>query len=140
MEDEQAAVRPVQVPRPPVGEVVAERDGVELLRDPDVVQTRVVAVREREVDQPVRARERDGGLGAVVGEELEPAARAPREHQHERADARHPASGLSSIADRSWVRSSYTTAAPSPSSSAAPKPPVSSATVGTFAACAARMS
>ena len=39
----------------------------------------VVAVAEREVDQPVRAGERHGGLGALAGEQLEPAARASGE-------------------------------------------------------------
>jgi hypothetical protein len=36
LEREQPADRAVEVPRPPVGEVVAERDRVELLGDPDV--------------------------------------------------------------------------------------------------------
>ena len=51
--------------------MVAQRDRIELLRDPDVGQPGVVAVAEREVDQPVDPRERNGGFGAVIGEQLE---------------------------------------------------------------------
>ena len=137
VEDQQPAVGAVEVPGPAVGEVVAERDRVELLGDPDVVQPGVVAVREREVDQPVRAGERHGGLRAVAGEELQPPAGAAREHEDERADAAHAASGVSSIAGSSAVRSSKTATAPSASSSAAPNPPVSTAIVGSLAAFAA---
>ena len=49
----------------------------------------VVAVAEREVDQPVRAGERHGGLGALPREQLEPAAGASGEHDDQRADAGH---------------------------------------------------
>jgi hypothetical protein len=48
LEREQTPGRAIEVPRAAVGEVVGERDGVELLRDPHVRQARVVAVRERE--------------------------------------------------------------------------------------------
>ena len=41
LQHEQAAGRAVQVPRTAVGEVVAERHGVELLRDPHVADLRV---------------------------------------------------------------------------------------------------
>ena len=84
LEHQQAADRAVEVPRPPVGEVVAERDRVELLDDPDVGEPGVVAVAEREVDQPVAARERHRGLGALLGEQLEPPSRPTGEHDDER--------------------------------------------------------
>ncbi len=58
-----AAVVAVEVPRPAEADVVVERAGVVLGEDDDVVDVRVHAVREREVDDPVLAAERDGRLG-----------------------------------------------------------------------------
>ena len=59
-----AALVAVEVPRPPDADVVVERARVVLGQDEDVVDLGVDAVREREVDDPVLAREGDGGLGA----------------------------------------------------------------------------
>ena len=65
--------------------------GLNCCDDPDVVDLRVVAVAEREVDQPVGSREGHGRLGAAVGEQLEAAAGAAGEDQGEGSDARHAA-------------------------------------------------
>jgi len=96
LEQQQAAGRAVEVPRPPVREVVAQRDRVELLRHPDVGQPGVVAVREREVDQPVGAGEGHRRLGPALREQLESAPDAAREHDDQRAHARHQAEILAS--------------------------------------------
>ncbi len=87
LEDEQPARRAVEVPRAAVGEVVAERDRIELLHHPHVRQPGVEAVAEREVDQPVRAGVGHGGLGPVVGEQPQPAAGPSGEDDDERAHA-----------------------------------------------------
>ena len=87
LEDQQPAGRAVEVPRAAVGQVVAERDGVELLHHPHVGQAGVQAVAEREVDQPVGAREGHGGLGPLAREELQPPAGPAGEDDDERADA-----------------------------------------------------
>jgi heat shock protein HspQ len=89
LQEQQAADRPVQVPRPAVGQVVAERDRVELLHDPHVRQPGVAAVAQREVDQPMGSGERHCGLGALLGEELEAPTGAAREDDHEGPGARH---------------------------------------------------
>src|SRR4051794_39051655 len=81
---------PVEIPRAAVRQVVAERDRIELLRDPDVLEAGVVAVREREVDQPVGAGEGHGRLGARACQQFQAAARATSEHENEGANAGHP--------------------------------------------------
>jgi hypothetical protein len=102
LQEQQAAHRAVEVPRPAVGHVVAEGDRVVLLRDPDVLDAAVVAVREREVDELVGPGEGDGGLGAGAGQELEAPAGAAGEDQDQGADAGHarplPATGVRAIA------------------------------------------
>ena len=67
-----AAGGPVEVPRAPGADVVVERPRVVLGQDDDVVDVRVDAVAEREVDDPVLARERHGGLGADAREDRQP--------------------------------------------------------------------
>src|SRR5215210_1979926 len=89
---QQPAVRAVEVPWPAVGEMVAEGDRVELLGDPDVVEAAVVAVAQREVDEPMRAGERHRRLGALTREQLQAASGAAGEDQDEGTDAGHVAS------------------------------------------------
>ena len=59
-------------------------------RDEDLAQARVDAVREREVDDPVRAAERHRRLGALARQRVEPLARAAgeqdRDHVPEQQD------------------------------------------------------
>jgi hypothetical protein len=88
---EQAAEGAVEVPRPAVGEVVGQRRRVELHRYPDVGDLRVLAVAQREVHQPVDPGERDGGLGALVGEQLEPPSGSTGEDEDEDAGKAHRA-------------------------------------------------
>ena len=64
LEQLDAALVPVEIPRPPDPDVVVERARVVLGQDEDVRDVRVDAVREREVDDPVLAPERDGRLRA----------------------------------------------------------------------------
>jgi hypothetical protein len=93
LQDQEAARRAVEVPRPPVGQVVAERDRVELLGHPHVREARVVAVAQREVDEPMSAGEGDRRLGAVLGEQLQ-APPAP------------PASTITRVRARMWASGS----------------------------------
>ena len=86
VQQHQPAGRAVEVPRAPVGHVVAQRHGVVLLGHPHVGEPGVLAVAEREVDQPVRAGEGHRGLGAPLRQQLEAAAGAPGEDDDERAD------------------------------------------------------
>ena len=67
-----AALVAVEVPRPARADVVVKRARVVLRQDEDVVDLGVDAVRKREVDDPVLARERDGGLGADRGQDRQP--------------------------------------------------------------------
>ncbi len=64
LEHPDAAVVAVQVPRPAHADVVVERAGVVLGQDDDVVDVRVDAVGEGEVDDAVLAAERHSRLGA----------------------------------------------------------------------------
>ena len=67
----------------PEPDVVVERPRVVLGQDDDVVDVRVDAVREREVDDPVLAAERHRRLGALLGQDREAFALAAREdHRH----------------------------------------------------------
>jgi hypothetical protein len=69
-----------------------ERVRLVLLDHPDVVDAAVVAVGEREVDQPVDACEWHRGLGALGRQDVEAPALAAREHEREdgAAIASHP--------------------------------------------------
>jgi len=78
-----AAAIPVEVPGPAETDVVVQRARVVLGQDDDVVDQRVDAVREREVDDPVLAAERDRGLRADAREDREALAFAAGEdHGH----------------------------------------------------------
>ena len=70
------------------GHVPVEAVALVLRQHDDLVVVRVDQVREREVDQPVVAAERDGGLGAVGGQRGEALALAAG--QHHRQDLAHP--------------------------------------------------
>jgi hypothetical protein len=72
LEHANAALVAVQVPRPARADVVVERARVVLRQDQDVVDVRVDAVREREVDDPVLAGERHSRLGANGREDRQP--------------------------------------------------------------------
>ena len=83
LEELDAAAVAVEVPRPAQADVVVERARVVLGQDDDVVDVRVDAVREREVDDPVLAAERHGRLGPLLGQDREALALATREdHRH----------------------------------------------------------
>jgi hypothetical protein len=79
----------VEVPRPAVGQVVGHRRRVELHRHPDVGDLRVLAVAQREVHEPVHPGEGDGGLGALVGEQLEAPSGSTGEDEDEDPGKRH---------------------------------------------------
>ncbi len=79
LQDPDAAPVPVQVPRPPEPDVVVEGARVVLRQDHDVVDVRVDAVAQREVDDPVLAAERDGRLGPLLREDREARTFAARE-------------------------------------------------------------
>ena len=73
----------VQVPRPAQPDVVVERPRVVLGQDDHVVDVRVHAVGQREVDDPVLATERNGRLGSLLGQDRKALALAAREdHRH----------------------------------------------------------
>ena len=83
LEELDAAVVAVQVPRPPEPDVVVERARVVLGQHDDVVDVRVDAVRQREVDDPVLATERDRRLGAFLGQDGQALALAAgQDHGH----------------------------------------------------------
>ena len=83
LEELDAPLRPIEVPRPPHADVVVERSRVVLGEDDDVVDVGVHAVREREVDDPVLPAERDGRLRPHGREDGEPLALAAGEdHRH----------------------------------------------------------
>src|SRR4051794_15819484 len=62
-----------------------------LREDDDLAQARVDEVRQREVDEPVVAAERDGGLGAVRRQRRKALALSAREHHPEDARRGHGA-------------------------------------------------
>ena len=66
----------VEIPGAPTADVVDQRAGAVLGQDEHPVDPRVHAVGQREVDDPVLAAERDGGLGAVIREDGEALAGA----------------------------------------------------------------
>ena len=72
LEQADAALVAVEVPRPARADVVVQRARVVLRQDEDVVDLGVDAVRQREVDDPVLARERHGGLGADGRQDRQP--------------------------------------------------------------------
>ena len=83
LEQLDAAPVAVEVPRPAEADVVVERARVVLGQHDDVVDVRVDAVRQREVDDPVLAAERHGRLGALLGQDREALALAAGEdHRH----------------------------------------------------------
>ena len=89
-----AALVPVEVPRPAEPDVVVERARVVLRQDDHVRDVRVHAVGQGEVDDPVLAAERDGGLGALLRQDREPLALASRQdHRHRLLHARSPIVG-----------------------------------------------
>jgi len=107
----------VQVPGAAVGEVLVDRLRLVLHRHPHIGDAGVLAVGQREVDQPVDAGERDRGLGPGLGEELQPAALATGEHEHEDLRERHgcPATRAHRV--------QAPTVSPRPSSGAQPRRP-----------------
>ena len=83
LEQLDTAVVPVEVPRPAEADVIVQRARVVLGQDDDVGDVRVDAVRQREVDDPVLAAERDGRLRAHRREDRQALALAAREdHRH----------------------------------------------------------
>ena len=88
----------VEVPRPAEADVVVERARVVLGQDDDVIDVRVDAVGQREVDDPVLAAERHGRLGPLLGEDREAFALAARE------DHRHRPLHAVDASTRRWTR------------------------------------
>ena len=72
LEQANAALVAVEVPRPASADVVVQRARVVLRQDEDVVDLRIDAVRQGEVDDPVLARERNGRLGPDGGQDRQP--------------------------------------------------------------------
>ena len=58
-----------------------QADRVELRQHVDPVQAAVDAVRERDVDQPILARQGDGRLGAILGQRIQPRAATAAENE-----------------------------------------------------------
>ena len=75
--------------RPPARHVLHQRGGLVLGQHADAPEAAVHQVGQHEVDQPVAAAEVHGGLAALAGERVQPAALAPG--QHERQGVAHPA-------------------------------------------------
>ncbi len=86
---QQSTRRPVEVPRPSVGEVRGQRRRVVLQRHPHVGDLGVLAVRQRKVDEPVHPCERHRRFGPRGGQQLKPAARPAGEHEHEHLGQGH---------------------------------------------------
>ena len=84
LEQLHAALVAVEVPRPAQPDVVVERARVVLGQDDDVVDVGVDAVRQREIDDPVLATERDGGLGPLLRQDRQALAFATREDDRHR--------------------------------------------------------
>ncbi len=81
----------VEVPGSPEPDVVVQRVRVVLRQDEHIVDVRVHAVRQREVDDPVLAAERDRRLGAHGREDREALAFAAGEdHRHRPLHGRPP--------------------------------------------------
>jgi hypothetical protein len=62
---------------PSLFQVIGERLGFVLGQDEDLIDSRVHAVAQGEVDESIDSAERDGGFGAVLGEGHEPFAPPP---------------------------------------------------------------
>ena len=86
--DAQAA-RPVEAPRTSRADVIVERTRVVLREDEHVVDARVRAVGQAEVDEPELAAEGNGRLGADRRQDGEPLAGAARQHDREHVAHRH---------------------------------------------------
>jgi hypothetical protein len=83
LEQLHAAAVTVEVPRPAEADVVVEGTRVVLGQDDHVVDVRVHAVGQREIDDPVLAAERDRGLGTNGREDRETLAlTAGEDHRH----------------------------------------------------------
>ena len=82
----------VEVPRPPVGDLLPEAGALELHRQPDVGDAAVGQVGQREVDQLEDAGERQRRLGPLPGQDVHPAAGAAGLDQGEDAGTGHASS------------------------------------------------
>ena len=76
---------------PGLGDVAVEAVALVLGEHDDLQVAGIGEIRQREVDQSVRAGERNGRLGAVIGQRLETLAFAAGQHDHEhfRFDRHH---------------------------------------------------
>ena len=88
-EETQPTMRAVQVPRPPAGHHVDDGLHLILRGHPHVVDRRVAQIAQRKVDEAVDAGERQGRLGAALGENLHPAAFSTGQHQRQHRGATH---------------------------------------------------
>ena len=79
---------------PPLVDVPVQADGLVLRQDEDLAKVGVDAVRQREIDDPVDAAERDRRLGTVPGQGLQTRSPAPGQHDgqhvtiHQKTSAR----------------------------------------------------
>jgi len=76
-----APARAVEVPGTPDADVVVERAGQVLRQHRDVIDAGVDAVGKGEVDDAEATGEGDGRLGALLGQDAQPRARAAGEDQ-----------------------------------------------------------
>src|SRR5204863_318141 len=100
LQEPDAAIAAIQVPRPADSDVAVERERRVLREDPDAAQARMDAVAEREIDDAVLPPVRERGGGADAAEGAEGVALAPGEHEHEdRRDRGHgrEATGLEAV-------------------------------------------
>ena len=113
-----AALGSVEVPRPADADVVVQRVRVVLRQDEHVVDLGVDAVRQREVDDPVLAGKRNGGLGADGRKDRQPLTLSSGEHDCD--DPLHAADATSGRTARRTSPAAHRRGAPP---SQAPTPP-----------------
>jgi hypothetical protein len=70
----ETTVGAVQIPGPPVSQVLVEGMGLKRLDDPNIAQSRMGAVREEKVDEALDAREGQSRFGSFLGERLQAAS------------------------------------------------------------------
>ena len=93
VQDAEPTVSAVEVPRAPVGELARELVRLVLLQYPDVVDSAVETVREREVDKPVHTRVGERRLRARRGQRRQARAFAAGEDEREDLRLRHDEQG-----------------------------------------------
>ena len=77
----QPAVRAVQIPGPPIGQVHIETVRQVLLHHPHIGDVRVRQIRQGQVNEPIGARHRQGRLDSLLGQSTQPGALPTGQHQ-----------------------------------------------------------